>query len=615
MNELADNNAERMEIPEAGAEKPSYLSQYNYKLNYLQRFIRQTIVYTLFMLDLDPFLIYKFDSSNPSAQSKIHNQKVRSHNLEEFKIDYSHWDKWRGRWRLVFVSLNIYFIAKFTLITIVQWVLRRYSMRVSRLGSKFYLSYHNPAHHNLLHNGSNYFQDQAETSIILDYSLWLSSSLGNPYSALYGISMFINLSLAINLIHSIVWLPIYYKCYQPMDALHLRILLSPIREIKRIDYMIEEKLNYILFIVRLKLLTTNNLTLCNQVNTNYVLEQNFNELKRIAVDLKSNHIDLMRPAAFNIKFQKNHFKTVLICILLAISITIPWLFYLPRTLINSAINERCRIIKRFQANFNYPEQCTFKYIFSAQDVWYLFEVMLAVVALGFLFIIEISMILANVSSQLETVMSMKADLELCLRSLDFCESINHDNDLLGPPSDNLLNDKTARSELMLDSILLRTFIKIRISEEDIRKNNVFVSQWLTSLTGIIGTLLAMIILGGNVRNEHQEIKTLRMAILVWSLLVVNLTLLSCAYAFARTADIAKLAWSALAQMLIRSERRKREFYSDFIAISWCKLVDNQAVSENHNSIKLFNMMSVRYRSIIEANFVLISVVSLLRSFS
>lgn len=654
-------------IDEISKDDPDYkyIISYGKRLSIWEKVIRYIIVFGLFLAGLDCYGIYK-------SSSKVKN---RYFNSAELQLPITNLDRWRQRFRFVFLILMIYVIIKLITINLIELIL--HSFVYSKLNNNNFNNYYRKHYHSssqtitttttttiepLTHMIMNSYSNKDKDYIYIklkhlteDYNsfknktivsaLELSFFIGNPLSDLYGICLMINSILIITLSHSAIFLPYYYENIKPMNALHLRLLLYPAREIRRIDLIIHEQLDYMKSIITNRTFNvgdSNN----SQMYVRYFEKQNINELKEVINDLKLNHVETMRPAACDKEFHSKHFGNVQKFLFYVLLILLPWTYYLPKILLSESINNRCsddiKKIKSFILKKS-DIDCQFSY----QDILLIIEISLSVLYQSFWFALETVMILSNVSSQLESVRIIKEDMDICLRSLRFCETINKDDILLLADNHNqyqhsvedLINDvdsirsryhneqivarlatnnratnKSEKSELMLDSILLRTLIKLKISIQDIQKNNDFVSQMISSWVGIIAPLLVFTIFSGIMSDitESQQIKSLRTALLLWVLLVINVILLSCAYSFARTSDVSKLAWSALAQMLIRLERRKREFYNDFIAVNWCKYVLSGSLIES-SSVKLFNMLNVKFRSILEFNFILISVASLLKS--
>ena len=96
------------------------------------------------------------------------------------------------------------------------------------------------------------------------------------------------------------------------------------------------------------------------------------------------------------------------------------------------------------------------------------------------------------------------------------------------------------------------------------------------------------------------------------LILSNLLLVSFAFNYTVLVSIEKICQSILAQIIIRNDRLAgRNHRSDLMTKCWFRMINKNFISASENSVKLFNVLDITFRRIIELNFVLLSLDSLM----
>lgn len=553
----------------------------------------------LLLVNYDPFSVYK------GTNHVSHQAKYRLYLSEELRIKQDDYATKFARNRNIIKNVILtYSMIKYTTIGIVQ--IMKYKI-VEDYKSKSSSTSNN-----------EYKNDQ--TFKFFDS---LGNLIGNPLSALTGISLMIYSSFIVGFAYSAAYLP-YRFSYNPVNAVNLRFMLDPLREIKRIDILIRNKLDeYATFINTHKfpvkenplnlyaerLLNYKPISYRNQLN---IYDTNRNEDELIYLDKQMeilnnerSNVWKMRPNCYSSNSYKSlHFDVIRIQII-SLILGALILSYLPKEIFLRSAIGKCQI-KYSRDN------CRIFEAFNWKDILALVEILIGIFILGVIIAFEVITIISNTFCQMRLIRNMRENLNDYLNDIRTFNRMKDDlaNFKRNKPTLNE-NEFISKFDEHLMGKMLRYLIKITLSEKDLKINAVYLTQIVESFVitfamGLLSSLFAS-------RLNGLDIKPIRTTVLLLTFLGANAILFTCAFVYARIIDIEKLGWSLLAQNSIRvsfENTRCNPVENDIFSTGWRKLILSEELSDKRNAVCLFGL-NINFKRILELDFLVISLMSLL----
>lgn len=559
----------------------------------IRKYTKHFTKWVLFMFDIDPHCIYKGTHHNS------HLAKYRQYSLKELRIDPSN-DKLPRNLKIIKRVILIHLLIKYLINCFVQMM-------------KYKIS----EDHKSKNLNVDYKQNQA-------YRFFdsLGNLFGNPLSELTGVSLMVYSALIVGFVYAIGYLP-YYFSYNPADAVNLRFLLDPQREIKRIDILIRNKLDeYAMFINSRKFpLKENYLNRYDRRNSIYrpicfksvhytnQTKDNLTSLDRQmnVLNHERSRIWKMRPASYDWERYKELHMNIFIFQIAGWTIGITLLCHIPQLIISAATVGKCQIMYS-------RENCTFSEVFNWRDILAFIELSIGVYCFGILIVFDIITIISNTICQLESARSIREDLSKYLNDIRTFNRKNGEKNSISYSNSELiaLNEALDKFGEQLMAEMLLYLIKTTLSEVDLKSNAIYITQivesfLITFAMGILSSLLSS-------RLNGLDIRIFRMGVFMATIAGANLILATSAFVYAKITDNEKIGWSILAQNSIRSSFESKEYGSsenDVFTTGWRKLILSRGLSDERNAISVFGM-KITFKRVLELNFLVISLISLIR---
>lgn len=457
----------------------------------------------------------------------------------------------------------------------------------------------------------------------------LSHLIGNPMSQLAGVSVFLYSSICFALFSVYFWIPYSHKKI-PFEFNHVNLLLDCEREVKRIDLIIEIKLNQIFKQVDcFSSAMFNFSTKCQDHHlSNYhcgtYLNGNgsMNDLKLILKQIKLGAHSI-RPAIYQAENHLRHASWIMTVIIILICVFIvPASLIVPPMLLEGAIESNClkyMIINNLDVN-NYKDDCNYEQVFVWQDILFCVELMIAMLVICWNFMSIVMEILDAIYTQIISARDIENDLDQCIRELSL---IRVSQNLLKYKKDGRISfekmivepSERAQYSYSLSYKLLKTLIKFNIVDEDGKSNANLISRLVTIYLNTIGLCLILSLIGGTIENREPgyDVKIVRNYVIFWLLAQANLLIVSCAHLQAEEMKLTKLIFSVTSRLLIGGNFESRNAIDSYIVSSWTKLAQGRSSYDTINTIQFLNMVRIDYKKLLELDFVFVSVAALLKS--
>lgn len=542
------------------------------QLNQGQLILRKFFNFILLFAQIDPFSIYEKDNFSCARRQQYHIYQSSSLQIKSNRS----MEKTKKSLRWLSLILCGYLSFKFMCTCLVQLALDR-RFKNNHLGGP------------IKPEGERRIDE-----LFMNFLVQCAYLIGNPLKSMLGISLFIYLSLVVALVYGFVVIP-HIQSTEPFDAITLRFMLDPLRELRRIDLVIEEQL---IILLNDNPRSSNRLVLC-QVPFIYT----------------------MRPSNYHSSwFYELYRYSTLSIILGTIAASTTLLSFVPILLYSSAQQGLCK-----KTIFN--ATCSIRDIwreFSKQDLVALVELYLGMSLALLVFFNQIALLAFSLICQLRSTASMKQDLERCLSLIaaHSCSSrglrrFTFLHRFRGSEV-HIANGPSKSDEHRLGVTLLRTLIRLLVTKGELRRNANFASRLVESFLSSIGVSLVLALVGE--RLDDLQIVWLRNVIIITLWMASNLVLLVCANAFARILDLQRVSWSILARLEMFYEPAQSAQASIWsradsdigtIISHWRRLVCSGALSDLRNSVRPFNM-SITYKRAIRLNFLAISFASLVK---
>lgn len=534
----------------------------------------------LFIFCLDPFAIYR--ANNVRAKFTIYRS-------QELQLPVVRIRRWQSLVRSSIVIIMYYLTAKYTISGTL--------LIVSSLSTKKYRSDLNSSSSakNIsvaLDALSNYRKSNMKQAIDL---------LGNPFSSMSGTAMMFDICLAGSVFYVYIILPRIYR-HVLIDSPHLRFMLNPSHEIRRIDLMIEQ------YLKQISMESSNN--------------------KLVMAQLKQ--IFTLRPINSTVNWYRRLYKQAIVMTTsMFMGILISDLF---------GYNYLYQLLKGNLCKSNNLSHCNYSDVFSIQHSIGFLELILgrwAGVVISVFFLVNIAV---NLTCQVSMARSVKRELCQCLEVISNvidrvrnshsyfvdCKQIQsasymremHLQDLHDTPRyASVLEDKG--QQLNVELSLLRTFVKVVVTCDEIKKIANNVRQFVESVSILASCVIGAIFVVSLTAGFETKLIPLIWYAIVW--IGLNLILIGCAFVHSHSIEPEKIAWSILAELRIyqdlASQIRELSSYQmssgllDLLARRWYKLVGGYSLSDRGYSINPYGFR-ITFRQVIRMNFFVISLVSL-----
>lgn len=532
-------------------------------LNPLQKVIKFVAATAFFLYNFDPMNIYKLSRGQPSI--------FREPGL---RVELKPIDRWKKRWGYVMRSL------------VFESQIRVLSVLLLRLESE-----------------SGRKQDRDRGQFYHRALALIEQLFKDPLAPISEVSLLLYGSVAVAMTYCIGYLP-YLNTKEPLNSMSLRFMMEPEREVKRIDMVLERKLDQ--FLSSTGVHYANQLTAFSSSKTvsfrhpNLVSEfEMFRSSQRKIVLDQYSCIWKLRPVAYTATWYfalYNFSVPIFVMITIAVIITTA---NFPQILLSSVLERRC-------ANLG-ASSCELGDVYTWQDWASFMELLTLMLLSAHMVLLMCVSLFTHARGQVLMSKEIKQDLRECVNELQLAnESLPSAKYTLGSQM-----DETRHQEARVDASSFRTLIKVSVAMQEIKTNIFLITQFLEALIAVAGVALAVALIVGGM--EGSRVASIRFVVLWWAWFGGNSLTLTCAYVFARTIESEKVGWSILAQNFLRSRRLNRRLDEDSIATGWLKLVQSGIFSDTRNSARPYGV-SVTFRRVLEINFFIASVISLLRSF-
>lgn len=562
----------------------------------LKRFIESV----LFILDLDPFLIYKgnFKHSN--------NRRYRIYLSPELQQTSNYRDEMRTRFGLAVHVVIGLLATDYMIISVVQ-ILFSILIQNFELNPTTVKYCINLGTHVSSRNYSTSTTSRRTLSKTYETAFeWVDkycSVLAGPLWSLTGASILLQSTIAVTLIYGYIVLPKLNKT-KPLDNVNLRFILNPAKEIQRIDLKIGELLTTI-----------------------------FRESSRnILVSAKMTQTSALRPPSFSVK---RYNCTCLFTWLLIITLFLGIVVYEAASFLTFYYS-----VKRDRCGIRPLDQCGYSDIFSEADTMFL--VLFFTVSRWLANVVILMLIVniyGNLFGQYLMAKSVKTELMRCLRELSsyitniecsLDNQLDRERSFRGTGGIKLFDSTSTHHaykvqglkwEREIEESLLTTYIRTIIAGDEIRTAARLVTQHLETFLVLVCISIFLIFMTNKIGGFESRFAPMLLLLLIW--LGNNPILIGCAFVFSRTIELEKTAWSILAELgiyndlIIRATGLQPYYFKgrliDLLAKRWRKLVQSHSLSNQRNSIRPFGI-SLNHQHVLQVNFLVITLASLTRFF-
>lgn len=564
---------------------------------FLSKLVRFVVDFSLFIFNIDLYAPYHVHK----ADCKQIRESRRYYLLTRLRIDeLSRWDRARLKW---------------------AWFLSKYIIYLT--GKNFLIIASQIIKHQTLGNGTRKIlltikPDGLSASWLTYYCFQLDKFIGNPATFVTGLSAIVHFIAPIVLVMGAIVFPIHVSKGN-WDARHARQLQSAQREIYLIDYKIEERLQIIEDLISgEKTFRQRGSSSCRTVlDTNSELHifpypmhwpsQDASPervyLQRIVARLRTEP-ELMRPFVFRPQYHRLQVRNVgLLTLLFGLAFG-SLIFVFPVGLWTISVVSRCEILYPV----NKISVCDWTSVLTWREILSIFESTLAGTLSCWILTIFILITVGSTASQFDLVNDLNKHLVECLTLV---ETFNLQHNQRGRLS-NSRKHKFAAQLFDLDTCLLRTLIKVSLSSDDIRRNSKCVSDTTDYYLAITGFLSLICVIIASNPGEQQQYDYSRQTLLVMMVLVSNFTLISNSAHYSKTSNLERRVSSIICQIIQMSSKRGESYFYSYIGSSWRKMALTNMFSDlNSVSIKFLNMIPMRFERVLEVNFILLSLATIL----
>lgn len=423
----------------------------------------------------------------------------------------------------------------------------------------------------------------------------LNKVIGDPLSTAPELVVLIYIALSYASLTAICALP-YYFIIKPMDAAQIRFILDPLRETKRIDLIINQKLDIVLESMghfRLQVMREHGRLNLNFLVATEKLHQNLekNDQQISIVKTYKQHHQILRPRIYSAEWYGkichitllwlSLFYAFLAFVAIPISIYLYWFFF----------NSKCE-------SSGIVSDCNLFMVFNWPDIVMLLEIQLNIM-LCYLSYSLIMIIFANqVLYQLKLTKNIREDLKQCQRFMRLSNQQQQGN------------FKDQKLILSTDSILIETLIKYWVFDNDIKRSVKFMSILLSFFLIQCGSLsLACFVTKTMTATLAIDLSTV---LLIFNWFGINIFITLCAFMFAEICSIRRVVWSIIAEISLRNfklNNRTTAIRDDTITQLWRRFAHSDGNIEKDYAVQPFNMI-LTYKRSLEVNFFILTLASL-----
>lgn len=568
-----------------GKEEASNIND-QYQSSLLNSLFKKYLEFILTLCNWDLFSIYKSDSHHSSSDTR-HLTK----SLPELRVRQDNFDRWRTRFRVPLLCLIGYLSGRLFIICTVKIadiiLMDSYIFNSTRLHSlsnssqaqlKEFLLF-NPVRKIL----PSYYRSTIEQVVKYD------QLMRDPYVSLSVQTVLLEILMAGPLILMYVIVPLTLRD-KVMNSPNHRFMMDPWREILRIDFIIRWHLNRMLI---------------ESSKSRLVARQ----LKQVAS---------LRPNIFTASWYHSSYRYSLTMSGFAMLECIASLILLFTAFYHVTKKDLCAIKQ--------VEECIYSNILTLNDSIYIAEIIMAVfwIAVAFM-LVNLVLNYTNIIAQLKMVRGANEDLSLCLKmisaynvyfSLNQVHYSDRDRFKFNLQLSNLsylLEDQDRAKEEEIELVLLRTYIKLVVTGDEIKRTAQFLGlgcEVAFELTGFVFFVLCM-----NYIYTDSKIQPTQIVLLINCYTLTNPVMLLCSYAFSRTIELEKIAWSILAELSTYQEvvqrRGNLRLYNsnehiEVLARRWRKLVHSYALSDRRIASSPFGL-SMTYGQVINIDYFVLTV--------
>lgn len=555
---------------------------------------RKLVNLILFVLYSDPFAIYRLN--NGRARFDIYrSQEVQ---LPELKLH---------RWQLVIRS-SIGFLMSYLSI---RYTISAALLITSSLLTKKYRSDLNEFE-SLQMNSTLSMELPENVAKALDsMSIYDESNLkravdllGSPFSSLPGTAIMFDIYLAGTVLYIFIIFPRNHRNVR-VDWAILRFMLDPLREIKRIDLIIKQYLEQISF---------------ESFNNKLVNEQ----FKQIFT---------FRPINTTPNWHRTLYKQ---SIVMMASITVWFILFdlIGFTYIYCLLKRRLCKLKNLS-------HCNYSDVFNIQHSIGFMELIIGwcggIIVLESL-LVKITVDMICQISMAKSVMKELINCRLVMnKTIDIAKRLHNnrycDDRKQIQPANSVVGEMHLRAsceatrytyvlrskeqQLNVEISLLRSYVKVMVARDEIKRNAIDVTKSVESVIIIVGCAVGGIVVANFTAGYEAKLFSFMWYILVWT--GSNQILFSCAYVYSRSIESEKIAWSILAELsayrYLAAQTSELNSYHmgsgllDLLAKKWCKLVGRYSLSDKGYSLNPYGFR-VTYKRVLRINFLVISLYSL-----
>lgn len=594
------------------------------------RLARWILKYEIILNTYDPMMIYKQPpKSNHWLTSGPIVNDFNNRNLNKLRIDRDEYDIVRKRWRPYLFAFIVWFFLK--------------SLVISTI-------------HILKPRG----YDEANSSwLILNC---LSYFLGNPFSGLADVAVFIMMGSSCSSFVYLFIMPLYYA-QKPMQMGSLRFLLDPSRERKRADLLIDEKLDQILASIQFyqlnqlkqytahKSIGSANLTihqrpalaedrqvLSSSVSSD-IIHQRLQRRQQRPVDLREckNKLELLELNRKQLLYYKRHkwilslyhysdemFKLIerdIIYLMIGLHLVYHiWMFIILLVVFSTSAKIKCT------ATVKTISLCHPFVVFNWKELWYAGEFIINLIASLHTFTIHFVMLALLIRSQSVIIRNISLELNKCLdclrqRNVEIKLKLSRLNgrEFL---KEEFTTKAYKESERRLDQLVLKTLIRMQLYEEDLKIGSHSMSVLMVAYGLLIFVAAAATI--STQRLVTPDLLFMRQQFVIYIWLVSNTCAVICAHIFAQVLDFQQICWSTMAESSLYQELKcsitceKRindvdlthSCNTNYTVVLWRKMI--YTANENWKQFVVRPLgIDITYRRVLELNFFIVSFYSLL----
>lgn len=340
-------------------------------------------------------------------------------------------------------------------------------------------------------------------------------------------------------------------------------------------------------------------------------------------------VQSMRPPVYNFVWYEIMSKTAFIAMILGSPTETSSVVYILIWFFRKVVENRCKA-----SNIT---PCSAQTVFTWPDLISFAEFSLGCLFCGFFIVLQIALVLYNGACQFVGMEIMKQELVRVLNDIEVDNLVRNHNSLSvarelaagskefkdscdayydGTPRD-WSDNSTDPGSLMqhqvrydhLDVVMLRLFIKLKLTMNENARNGKFLSELLEALISSIGLPVILVILTENMKGT--DLREAREHLFNVSLFVLNLVLIGVAFIYAKALAVERVVWSILAHNSLRIQRKRPlTLEGDLISAGWRRLVQNDSLNDKRNSTHPFGM-SITFERVLGLNFFVVSLAVLL----